>query len=82
MSPVAVRAGIYARISSDRESDGLAIGRQVEDCERLAEERGWRVIERYVDHDISAYKGRVRPVYQRLLSDLRASKTDTANALP
>jgi site-specific DNA recombinase len=76
MSPVAAKAGIYARISSDRESDGLAIGRQLEDCERLAEERGWRVVERYIDQDVSAYKGRVRPAYRRLLGDLRSGSID------
>lgn len=76
MSPVAERAGIYARISSDREGDGLAIGRQLEDCERLAVERGWRVVERYVDQDVSAYKSRVRPAYRRLLADLRTGLVD------
>jgi DNA invertase Pin-like site-specific DNA recombinase len=76
MSPVAGRAGIYARISSDREGDGLAIGRQLEDCERLAEERGWRVVECYVDQDVSAYKSRIRPAYRRLLSDLRSGVID------
>ena len=32
MSPTAVLAGIYARISSDREGDGLGVARQIEDC--------------------------------------------------
>ena len=76
MSLVAVRSGIYARISSDREGDGLAIGRQLEDCERLAGERGWRVVERYIDQDVSAYKSRVRPAYRRLLEDLRTGSID------
>jgi site-specific DNA recombinase len=76
MSPVAQRAAIYARISSDREADGLAIGRQLEDCERLAIERGWRVAERYVDQDVSAYKSRVRPAYRRMLADLHAGSID------
>ena len=76
MSPVAARAGIYARISSDREADGLAIGRQLEDCQRVAVERGWQVYERYVDQDVSAYKARVRPAYRRMLSDLRSGTID------
>jgi site-specific DNA recombinase len=76
MSPVAERAGVYARISSDREGDGLAIGRQLEDCERVAAERGWRVVERYVDQDVSAYKSRVRPAYRRMLGDLRSGTID------
>jgi DNA invertase Pin-like site-specific DNA recombinase len=67
----AVRAGIYARISSDREGDGLGVGRQLQDCERLAAQKGWEVVGRYVDDDVSAYSGRRRPEYARLLDDLR-----------
>src|SRR6266576_2546099 len=67
---MAVRAGVYARISSDREGDNLAISRQLADCERLAARRGWMIVERYVDSDISAYSGRRRPEYQRLLEDV------------
>jgi site-specific DNA recombinase len=71
-----VRAGIYARISSDREGDGLGVARQVEDCERLAERKGWRVLERYVDDDVSAYGGKGRPEYARMLDDLRSGVID------
>jgi site-specific DNA recombinase len=68
-----VRAGIYARISSDREGDNLAISRQLADCEQLAERRGWKVVERYVDSDISAYSGKRRPEYLRMLDDVDAA---------
>jgi site-specific DNA recombinase len=64
--------GIYARISSDRDGDGLGVRRQLADCERLADVRGWRVLDRYIDDDVSAYTGRVRPEYRRMLGDLRA----------
>jgi DNA invertase Pin-like site-specific DNA recombinase len=67
-----VRAGIYARISSDREGDNLAISRQLADCEQLASRRGWAVVERYVDSDISAYSGKSRPEYLRLLGEIEA----------
>ncbi len=67
-----VRAGIYAHISSDREGDNLAISRQLADCEQLAKQRGWRVVERYVDSDISAYSGKRRPEYQRMLEEIKA----------
>src|SRR5258705_10600164 len=72
MAPAAVRAGIYARISSDREGDGLGVARQIEDCERLAERKGWRVVDQYVDDDVSAWSGRKRPQYVRSLEDLEA----------
>src|SRR4051794_17470174 len=67
-----VRAGVYARISSDREADGLGVERQMEDCARLAERKGWRVVGQYVDNDVSAWSGKGRPEYARLLADLQA----------
>jgi site-specific DNA recombinase len=73
---VVVRAGVYARISSDREGDSLAISRQLADCEQLAERRGWRVVERYVDSDISAYSGKRRPEYLRMLDDIETGLVD------
>jgi site-specific DNA recombinase len=71
-----VRAGIYARISSDREGDGLGVARQIEDCERLAERKGWRVVEQYVDDDVSAWSGKRRPQYVRSLRDLETGTID------
>lgn len=68
--------GIYARISSDREGDQLGVRRQIEDCRRLAEGRGWVVADLYVDDDISASSGKRRPEYERLLGDLRSGRTD------
>ena len=67
---------IYARISSDPEGDGLGVARQVQDCRVLAERRGWPVADRYVDDDRSAYSGKVRPQYRRLLDDIRAGDID------
>jgi site-specific DNA recombinase len=65
-------AAIYARISSDRDGDQLGVSRQVLDCEQLAERKGWKVVERYIDDDVSAYSGRARPAYRRMLDDLKA----------
>lgn len=71
-----IRAGIYARISSDREGDNLAISRQLADCEALAARREWTVVERYVDSDISAYSGKRRPQYLRMLEEIDAGVVD------
>ena len=46
--------------------------RQIADCERLAGQRGFIVADRYVDDDISAWSGKPRPEYERMLEDLRA----------
>lgn len=64
------RAVIYCRISQDRTGAGLGVDRQRIDCEALAERNGWDVVEVYVDNDVSAYSGKKRKDYQRMLSDL------------
>ncbi len=69
-------AAIYARISSDIEGSGLGVARQLQDCRKLAESLGWTVGEEYVDNDISAYSGKLRPSYQRMLRDLREGRRD------
>ena len=51
-------AGIYARISNDPDDDRLGVTRQVSDCERLAVDLGWPVLDRYVDDDKSAWNGK------------------------
>ncbi len=66
--------GVYARISDDRAGSGLGVQRQQDDCVALAEHRGWTVAEIYVDNDASAYGGKRRPGYQRLLADLKAGR--------
>jgi site-specific DNA recombinase len=76
MVPRIVRAGVYARISSDREADGLGVARQIADCERLAERKGWPVAAYYVDDDVSAWSGKHRPEYARMLDDLEAGTTN------
>src|SRR5688572_7056192 len=68
---------VYARISQDRAGEGLGIRRQVEDCRAEAERRGWRVAEEYIDDEISAYTGRVRPGYRQMLEDIRAGQRDS-----
>jgi site-specific DNA recombinase len=67
----APRAGLYARISQDRLGDELGVRRQLADCEKLAKDRGFVVAGKYVDDGLSAFNGRRRPEYERLLSDLR-----------
>lgn len=64
------RAVVYCRISQDRTGAGLGVERQRQDCEALAERNGWDVVEVYVDNDVSAYSGKKRKGYQRMLADL------------
>lgn len=66
------RAGIYARISKDRQGTRLGVDRQIEDCEQLAATRGWTVAQTYVDNDVSATSLKPRPQYQQMLRDIEA----------
>lgn len=72
-----VRCYLYARISSDREGAGLACDRQIEDGYALAEQLTnrdveYRIVEVFEDNDLSAYSGKPRPDYIRMLEGLRA----------
>ncbi len=67
---------VYARISSDQDGTQLGVQRQLEDCRQLAEELGWTIGEEYVDNDVSAYKGKRRPAFERMLADLEDRTRD------
>ena len=66
------RAGIYVRISQDRDGTSDSPVRQADDCKALCERNGWEVVEVYEDRDISAYSNKIRPGYRELISDLAA----------
>lgn len=69
-----VGCGVYTRISKDRDGDLLGTARQERACRRLAEQRGWAVLDVYVDDDRSAYTGAARPEYERMLGDVAAGR--------
>ncbi len=71
-----VRAAVYVRISQDREGAGLGVARQEEDCRALCERKGWQVAGVYADNDVSAYSGKPRPAWLRLLADIAAGDVD------
>ena len=54
----------------------MGVGRQLEDCERFVARSGWQVADRYVDDDVSAYSGKPRPAYRRMLEDVRGGHLD------
>ncbi len=69
-------AAIYARISSDPTGAQLGVRRQIDDCQELVERRGWLVRDVYVDDDRSAWSGKARPEYRRLLGDIESGHID------
>lgn len=73
-------AGVYCRISQDRDGEALGVNRQRTDCLALAQRLGWTVGNEYVDNDTSAYSGKRRPEYERMLADLRTGAIDAVIA--
>lgn len=74
------RAAVYARISLDRAGAGLGVERQIEDCQALARARGYAVDRIFKDNDISAYSGRTRPEYRRLIDAMQSRELDVVIA--
>ena len=61
-----MRAVLYARYSSDLQSDA-SIEDQLEVCRRYTAAQGWTVVETFTDAAISG-ASRFRPAFQRLLA--------------
>lgn len=67
------RVAIYARVSTDHQTTE----NQRQEIEKVAEQRGWSVVEVYVDRGISGAKGRAqRPAFDRLIKDATRGKFD------
>lgn len=66
-------AAVYCRISRDRTGDESGVTRQREDCLALAAKKGWDVAPEhiFIDDDISAFSGKVRPAYRQMMSDVK-----------
>ncbi|EME14787.1 recombinase family protein [Rhodococcus triatomae] len=71
-----MRVAIYARISADPSGNELGVGRQLEDCRTLVDQLKWEPVDEFVDNDLSASSGVVRPEYERLLADVEAGAVD------
>ncbi|MFF4958538.1 recombinase family protein [Streptomyces sp. NPDC001222] len=74
-------AVIYCRISDDREGRREGVDRQEKACRQRAARLGWDVVEVLIDNDISAYSGKRRPQYERMLDMLRGGHADAVLAL-
>ncbi|CAH0311209.1 recombinase family protein [Rhodococcoides fascians] len=71
-----IRAATYVRISEDPTGQERGVTRQADDCDALADGRGWTVVARYRDNDISALRGKPRPGYQALLDAAERGEFD------
>ena len=76
MSKPGTRAVIYTRISKDKAGDEHGVANQLADCERYAAERGWQVIYRKTDNDLSASNGKHRPGFLEVMALVDAGQVD------
>jgi len=67
-------AGIYVRISDDKEGRELGVERQIADCQKHAQSLGVTVHRIYRDNDIGAStrSSKPRPEYNQLLADAKS----------
>ena len=74
---MAKRAAIYVRVSTDKQT----VEDQVQELRRIAERRGWEVVEEYRDAGISGAKGRdQRPGLDTMLKDAQRRRFDVVMA--
>lgn len=69
-----MRAAIYARYSSDLQSES-SIDDQLRDCRTHVTANGWQIVEEYTDAAISG-SSVLRPGYQAMLADARTGRFD------
>lgn len=77
MSSIPPRVGSYERISHDPGHDLQGVERQGKLAGAMARERGYVIVDTYRDDDRSAYSGKPRKAYLRMLEDLRRGRIDT-----
>jgi site-specific DNA recombinase len=71
-----VRAIIYTRISRDKDGDAHGVANQLADCERYAAGRGWQIVRRVTDNDLSASNGKHRPGFDEVMAAVDARQVD------
>jgi site-specific DNA recombinase len=74
--PTRQRAVIYVRISSDPEGERAGVQRQRAECLAYAEAEGLAVVEVIEDNDRSAYSGKARPGFERVVDLARSGSYD------
>jgi DNA invertase Pin-like site-specific DNA recombinase len=71
------RAAIYVRVSTDKQT----VENQLRELHRIAERRGWEVVQEYRDAGISGAKGReARPGLDEMLKDAQRRRFDVVMA--
>ncbi|MCV7057275.1 recombinase family protein [Mycolicibacterium gilvum] len=70
------RVALYARISQDQSGKAVGVTDQLEHARTFAAARGYQIVAEHSDNDISAFRGKQRPAYQKVLQLAREHKID------
>lgn len=74
--PIGKRALIYTRVSRDDSGEGKSNERQEEDCRAFAKVRGYEVVGVEKDVSVSAYSGKTRRGWNRVIEAITAGEID------
>lgn len=69
------KAVIYARYSSEAQSDSFSISAQLEVCRDYIKKQGWELIDEYIDEALSGTSNK-RPSFQRMIIDASNKEFD------
>ncbi|MBD5470754.1 MAG: recombinase family protein [Lachnospiraceae bacterium] len=72
-----LRAVFYARVSTEEEQQLNAIEKQIEENRDVIHEKGWILIDEYIDKGITGTQAKKRNEYIRMLEDIKKDKFDT-----
>lgn len=70
------RAVFYARVSTEEEKQLNALSKQIQENRDIIKEKGWNLVEQYIDEGKSGTTVKRRNDYQRLLDDMEQDKFD------
>jgi len=70
-----VRAVLYARVSTDEQTEGYSLDAQIGHCREYCESQGWEVVSEYVDPGFSGRSAQ-RPRFEQMMKDAEAGLFD------
>lgn len=71
-----LRAVFYARVSTEEEEQLNAIEKQIEENIDVIHDKGWILVDRYIDKGITGTQAKKRNEYIRMLDDIKKDKFD------
>ena len=75
MADAKINAALYARVSTDDQD----VGMQLRELREEAEQRGWVILDEYIDAGVSGRKNS-RPELDRMMDDIERGRFDAVSA--